>query len=334
MSGILFTLNLLAQAKISAVATDLTSLASKIPAIATRITSPNSIHKFPAIGTVEQPAPELSAPEFSSPASQPNQASSVLQLPDSVLAKLPLPAFATSAATTRPASGDQLYAQRLAALQAGKIYTRLPANSFQDEWQDATYHPHYEDWLGLLEHEANAIAQGQGSNRLTVLVGDSISQWFPNDQLPSDRFWLNQGISGDTSAGVLKRLDLFEDTRPDMIHVMVGINDLRAGATDEELIANIQQIMQQLRQSHPDAQIFIHSILPTRLPALASDRIADINQQLAAIAQAEAVQFLDLQPSFADKDGSLRTDLTTDGLHLNPQGYAMWQSTLRWFHLA
>jgi lysophospholipase L1-like esterase len=236
--------------------------------------------------------------------------------------------------SVRPTSGSQLYAQRWAALRAGKTYTRLPADSFQDLWQSATDHPHYEDWLHLLAQEAAAMARGQGQNRLTVILGDSLSQWFPNDHLPSDRFWLNQGISGDTSAGVLRRLALLDGTRPDVIHLMVGINDLRGGATDAELLANLQQIMQNLQQRHPTAQIYVHSLLPTRLPAIPNSRITNLNQAIAQIAQQEAVAYLDLQANFADEEGNLRRDLTTDGLHLSPQGYALWHSALRWLQLA
>jgi lysophospholipase L1-like esterase len=239
-----------------------------------------------------------------------------------------------SSTLARPMSGSQLYAQRLEAIRQGKTYTRLPVNSFQDRWQEATYHPHYEDWLALLDREADAMAQGQGNNRLTVMLGDSLSQWFPNDQLPGDRFWLNQGISGDTSAGVLRRLSLIDQTRPDVIHVMVGINDLRGGATDAEVLTNLETIMKELHQRHPSAQIYIHSLLPTRLPAISNDRITALNSAIAQTAQRENVAYLDLQTTFSDDDGNLRLELTTDGLHLSRYGYALWQSALRWFQLA
>jgi lysophospholipase L1-like esterase len=234
----------------------------------------------------------------------------------------------------RPTSGPQMYEQRWAALMAGHTYTRLPVDSFQEQWQTATYQPTYEEWKYLLAQEAQSMARGQGTNRLTVMVGDSISLWFPTDQLSSDRFWLNQGISGDTSAGVLNRLSAFANTRPDTVHVMVGINDLRRGLDDREILGNIRQIMQQLRQQHPDAEIVVHSILPTRLPALPSDRIQSLNQDIAAIAQQEQVGYLDLQTVFSDETGVLQRELTTDGIHLSSQGYAVWRSVLQQLNLA
>lgn len=233
----------------------------------------------------------------------------------------------------RPASGSQFFRQRWAALQAGRSYTRLDPDSFAQQWLNATYQPSHEDWVSLLAQEANAMARGQGNNRLTILLGDSISLWFPADYMARYRFWLNQSISGDTAAGTIRRLSLFSRTRPDTIHVMLGINDLRRGVSDAQLLNDQRYIMRRLRQQHPQAQIVVHSILPTRLDYLRSDRIQPINRQLEAIAQQEGVQFLDLQPYFADAEGNLRTDLTTDGLHLNPQGYAMWYRVLSHFRL-
>jgi lysophospholipase L1-like esterase len=65
-----------------------------------------------------------------------------------------------------------------------------------------------------MAQEARAIAGGQGNNRLEVVVGDSFGLWLPPELLPRDRLWLNQSISGDTTAGILQRVRLFANTRP------------------------------------------------------------------------------------------------------------------------
>jgi lysophospholipase L1-like esterase len=215
-------------------------------------------------------------------------------------------------------------------LQTGNNYTRLTADSFWESWSQVTYQPTYQEWVSLLAQEAAAMANGQGHNPLTVLLGDSISLWFPVEQLENNRFWLNQGISGDTTGGILRRLHLLDDTHPAEIHLMAGINDLRRGSSDAEVLTNLRQIMQELRSRHPQSQILVYSILPTRYANLPSDRIQSLNQQIAAIAQMEGVQYLDLTQYFADAEGKLRADLTTDGLHLNFHGYAMWDWIMGW----
>lgn len=199
----------------------------------------------------------------------------------------------------------------------------------------------YQQWVTQLGREAEAAAANRPS-RLSVLAGDSLSMWFPTKLLPVDRIWLNQGISGETSVGLLKRLQLFDRTAPDTVFVMIGINDLLRGTSDEGILDNQRQIIRDLRWAHPKAQVVVQSILPhsgeqatwenrDRLLAIPNSRIRAINRRLKEIASSENVLYLDLYPLFADADGNLPTELSTDGLHLNDQGYLVWRSALQLF---
>ena len=238
----------------------------------------------------------------------------------------------TPQSTIAPTSGSQLYVQRVAALKAGKLYTRLPSNSFESLWAKGTLlqQPTHEQWKLLLEQEAKAVAKGQGSNRLAILVGDSLSMWFPSQSLPYGQLWLNQGISGENSGQILKRLSAFAKTRPNTIYVMAGTNDLRQGASDRIILDNIRQIVRRLRSNHPQAQVVVQSVLPTRLKNIPNERIYNLNQQIAAIAQQEGTGFLNLYSVFADEQGQLQQDLTTDGIHLSRRGYQVWQEALNY----
>ncbi|MBN3870020.1 SGNH/GDSL hydrolase family protein [Nostoc sp. JL33] len=228
------------------------------------------------------------------------------------------------------ASGNQLYYQRLAALKTGQIYTRVDTDNLRSLWESIKKRQlTYDDWKSLLALEARAIAQGQGANHLSILVGDSLSMWFPREKLPTGKLWLNQGISGDTSSGVLKRLGAFSATRPNVIYIMAGINDLRKGASDETILRNYRRIIRRLRQAHPQAQIIVESILPTRLPKLSNSRIRHINIQLTLIAKQEGANYLNIYSWFTDMEGNLRPELTTDGLHLSQEGYDVWRSALQ-----
>jgi lysophospholipase L1-like esterase len=254
---------------------------------------------------------EQASPEFSSPPS------------------VAVEAVATPALRI-PTSGSQLYRQRLAALKAGKTHTRLPADSFYSDWAKGTKQPTHEQWKHLLAQEARAMAKGQGNNRLSILVGDSLSLWFPSQSLPQGQFWLNQGISGENTQQILQRLSTFSQTRPDTIYVMAGTNDLRQGISDRAILNNLQQILRHLRQTHPQARVIVQSILPTRLPAIPNQRIQTLNQHIAAIAQQEGCNYLNLYPLFTNAQDQLRRDLTTDGIHLTLRGYHVWQGALQY----
>lgn len=200
----------------------------------------------------------------------------------------------------------------------------------------------YQDWVRLLEKEAKATARKK-PDRLMVMAGDSISLWFPPDLLPSDRTWLNQAISGETTTGLLKRLNAFDQTEPQAIFVMIGINDLLKGRDDQEVLSNYEEIIATLKREHPKSKIIVQSILPRakekvtvvnaqQVLELSNERIYQLNRRLAAIAQQKKVAFLDLQPLFTDNEGFLRPELTTDGLHLSQQGYLVWRSALQTFN--
>ncbi|MEH2465526.1 SGNH/GDSL hydrolase family protein [Nostoc sp.] len=293
------------------------------------------------IPSVDLPLPELSDQTFqplksSQPtAGEKNIKSFDLSLPELSSQGLPVPteslvnpsAQATGISLT---SGNQLYYQRLAALKTGQIYTRVDSDNLQSLWESIKKRQlTYDDWKSLLALEARAIAQGQGGNHLSILVGDSLSMWFPREKLPAGKLWLNQGISGDTSSGVLKRLGAFSATRPDVIYVMAGINDLRKGASDDTILRNYRRIIRRLRQTHPKAQIIVQSILPTRLAKLSNSRIRHINIQLTQIAKQEGANYLNIYSWFTDMEGNLRPELTTDGLHLSQEGYDVWRSALQ-----
>lgn len=291
------------------------------------------------------PTREISLPEFTNQAVQ-SLASSPATLDKKIIPSLDIssPSFSNSTLPApketsfnalfpgnnrTPVSGIELYHQRLAALKIGKVAQRLDEDSWQLLWESAKKKQlTYEDWKSLLALEAKAIAQGQGANRLNILVGDSLSLWFPQDKLPAGKLWLNQGISGDTSGGILKRLAAFDNTRPDAIYVMVGINDLRKGLSDEVILRNHRLIMRRLRHKHPKAQIFVQSILPTRLDKIPNQRVRHLNAQLAQMAKREKANYLNVYSWFTDFEGNLRFDLTTDGLHLSPDGYDVWQAVI------
>ncbi len=236
-----------------------------------------------------------------------------------------------SAAVTVESPEEQI---RPPATNSAKAALEAPVPGQRHRWS-------YQQWVTQLGREAEAAASNRPP-KLSVLAGDSLSMWFPTKLLPPDRIWLNQGISGETSVGLLKRLQLFDRTLPDTVFVMIGINDLLRGASDEGILNNQRQIIRDLRWAHPKAQVVVQSILPhsgeqstwenrDRLLAIPNSRIRAINRRLKEIANSENVSYLDLQPLFADADGNLPKELSTDGLHLNDRGYLVWRSALQMF---
>jgi lysophospholipase L1-like esterase len=245
--------------------------------------------------------------------------------------------------TTRPP-----VPQKSVALAGSRVTAEdlLKADPLTEVVRDATvagprHTLNYDRWVSLLYQEAAALASSPPEN-LSILAGDSLSLWFPEKLLPKEQNWLNQGISGDTSEGLSKRLDAWSGLNPKRIFVLIGINDLLRGTTPATVLDNERQILRQLKQAHPQSQIVVQSVLPhrggeaawegrDRLLKIPNEQIRSLNLALQAIAKEEGVYFLNLHPLFTDPNGFLRRELTTDGLHLNPQGYLVWSTAIEMF---
>lgn len=199
-------------------------------------------------------------------------------------------------------------------------------------------HLAYQQSLGQLQDDARIMAVLKPKH-LAILAGDSLSLRFPSEKLSEYRV-LNQGISGETTTGLLKRLNVFAQTQPDVIFVMIGINDLLRGRSDREILDDQRRVIENLKLAHPGAKIVMQSVLPhavdrvtwegrDRLLAIPNHRIKALNDAIAAIAEAESVDFFNLYPLFADLEGNLRRELSSDGLHLSTQGYEVWGIALQ-----
>src|SRR5436190_2743034 len=140
----------------------------------------------------------------------------------------------------------------------------------------------------------------------------------------------NRGISGDTSRGVLIRLQ--EDVlalHPQAVVLLIGTNDLEEKAEPETIAANLKLILAELaRLKMP---IVLCQVFPSAASkARPSDKIKKLNQLYADAVKGNAhVTLLETWPLFADAQGDAIPAEFPDLLHPNMAGYAKWAAALR-----
>jgi hypothetical protein len=197
-------------------------------------------------------------------------------------------------------------------------------------------------WLvarGMLRDEAKErFESAYGANKLElfdrlpvgpddiVFLGDSLTEGGPWHELLADSRCKNRGISGDTSAGVLRRLRQVLDGQPAQIFLMVGVNDLLKGMPVDEVAANIRRIVEAVKEASPRTRLTIQSCLPVNPAILGegdNEAIRALNEAIAAL----GTPYLDLYPAF-ERDGRLDPAYTHDGIHLNGAGYMVWREAL------
>jgi lysophospholipase L1-like esterase len=160
-----------------------------------------------------------------------------------------------------------------------------------------------------------------------VFLGDSISEGGPWEELFPGVRTRNRGIGGDTSEGVLRRLEQVTRGTPAKVFLLIGTNDLYRGASEAELVSNIEEILDRLKQESPDTEVYLQSVLPRAESFRA--RVEAVNARLAEVASERGAAWVDLYPGFLDPEtGAIRAELSNDELHLLGPGYALWKEQI------
>ncbi len=172
------------------------------------------------------------------------------------------------------------------------------------------------------------------AHREVVVLGDSLTERAEWWEL-LDRPVANRGIAGDTVERVRARLDDVVALDPRTVFVLVGINDLLAGAAPEALAARHVALVAELRRRLPRARIVVESLLPirdelvAREAALTSATVRGANALLERGATAAGAEWLDVAAGLADATGELDRRYAGDGVHLSAAGYRAWAAILR-----
>jgi lysophospholipase L1-like esterase len=178
---------------------------------------------------------------------------------------------------------------------------------------------------------AKQVKQDQGA---LVFLGDSITQgWGDNFRGHFKGVKVaNRGISGDTTRGVLIRLQ--EDVlslNPKGVVILIGTTDLEEKATPEVISGNLKLIISALKKHNAKMPIILCNTFPSsatkRRPA---DQIKKINQLYFAAVKGDAqITVLDTWLLFADAKGDAKKPEFPDLLHPNQIGYDKWAASLR-----
>jgi lysophospholipase L1-like esterase len=163
--------------------------------------------------------------------------------------------------------------------------------------------------------------------RPVVLLGDSRVAGAEWSELLERGEISNRGISGDTTSGVLRRLETSVPAGAALCVLQVGVNDLILGGSIEQTVANYRQIVGWL-QKERNARVVITSVIPASEEQPELNRaIHELNQQLVQLAAASGAQWVDLGPALSP-EGFLRAELRSDAVHLNGDGYLRFRDAL------
>ena len=181
-------------------------------------------------------------------------------------------------------------------------------------------------WQVEREKMAYYQKQERASTMRILMLGDSLTAQGNWAMLLGRADTMNYGIPGETTWDLQERLDEVLATRPEVVTMMIGINDLvNMHAGGDGVQHRILEACKRMVEG--GVKLYVVGLLPTTFDGAVNGMVDKINSGLKAEAANAGYTFIDMTKDFA-RGGDLRAELSYDGLHLNLEGYKIWAGHL------
>jgi lysophospholipase L1-like esterase len=193
-----------------------------------------------------------------------------------------------------------------------------------------------QDWpyLNKYTKENTATKDPESGENRVVFMGDSITEFWckVHPEFFRGKFYINRGISGQTSPQMLLRFraDVI-NLKPAVVVLLAGGNDIagNTGPSTLEMIQNNIFSMVELAKSH-HIKVILCSVLPAnyfywspkKMPA---DAIISLNTSLKRYAAANNILYIDYYMAMVDAEKGLPLSYSNDGVHPNKAGYQVME---------
>ena len=134
---------------------------------------------------------------------------------------------------------------------------------------------------------------------------------------------VNAGLSGETTAGGLRRIDWTLRTPPDLFVLALGANDGLRGISPALMRSNLEEIIGRVRRRQPAARIVLAGMrMPPELGPEHAEAFARVFPEVAEKTGVTLVPFL------LDGVGGVAELNQGDRIHPNPAGHAVIAETV------
>lgn len=160
-----------------------------------------------------------------------------------------------------------------------------------------------------------------------AFLGDSLTDGYDLNYYYPEFLVSNRGISGETTIGLEKRLQVsVYDLKPKVIVMLIGANNF------DTMFDNYERILQGFQENLPNTKVILLS-----LTAMGGDKWGEKNQvaaynnvKIKKYAEKYGYYFVDLfTPLYDVEIGEVYEGYTVDGGHFTPKGYEVVTSLVK-----
>ncbi|MGJ7508053.1 SGNH/GDSL hydrolase family protein [Variovorax sp. GT1P44] len=188
-------------------------------------------------------------------------------------------------------------------------------------------------WQGEFNAFASADKAGLPAADGVLFVGSSTIRMWPNiaQDFRQQPVVINRGFGGSTMAECSRFAhDLVVRYKPRLVLVYAGDNDLAEGRTPLQVLESFAQFTNTVRAELPNTRIAYISVKPSPSREKLLPQIHETNNVIAAyLNRLPNSEYIDVFTPMMGADGRPRRELFRgDQLHMNDEGYRLWQSVI------
>lgn len=163
-----------------------------------------------------------------------------------------------------------------------------------------------------------------------LFVGSSSVRLWPTAMAFPGKPIINRGFGGSELSDVIHFFEqIITPYSPGEIFLYAGDNDIANGKTADQVFEDYKELVVLLRADLPDSELVFISIKPSKSRWEKWPIMVEANRMIREYtAEHDDLGYADLATPLLDSDGKLKDVFIDDGLHLNEEGYRLWQEAL------
>ena len=163
-----------------------------------------------------------------------------------------------------------------------------------------------------------------------LFLGDSITDFYDLDEYYEGLPVVNSGIDGNDTQDILDDMEnRVYQYNPSKVFLLIGTNDIDHGDSLDSIVDRIEQILLEIREIRPYAELYLESIYPVMegekaVNSRTNEKIITINKRLEDFCKKEQITYIDMFDLLVDSSSEkvqINPKYTKDGLHLSDEGY-------------
>ena len=163
-----------------------------------------------------------------------------------------------------------------------------------------------------------------------LFVGSSSVRFWPTATAFPGKPSINRGFGGAELSDVNYFYEqVIKPYRPRRIFLYAGDNDIEHGKTPGQVFADYMVLVERLRADLPESELIFISVKPSKRRWEKWPAMVEVNRMVREYAaEHDKLAYADLATPLLGDNGQPKEVFVADGLHLNAEGYRLWQEAL------